>query len=95
MAKVEFPMVDILRVRSLGGHRLWLQFSDGSEGVRDFSDIVGQGGPMGAPLQANEYFARVFIESGALTWPNGFDIDPIHLYMELKKAGALKQHAAE
>jgi hypothetical protein len=25
------------------------------------------------------------------TWPNGFDLDPINLYMELRDVGALKQ----
>jgi hypothetical protein len=32
---------------------------------------------------------RVFIESGVPTWPNGFDLDPIQLYMELRDAGLL------
>ena len=33
----DFPMVDVLRLRPLDGHRLWLRFTDGSEGVRDLS----------------------------------------------------------
>ena len=32
---------------------------------------------------------------GAPTWPNGFDIDPINIYMELRDAGALTLVAAE
>ena len=47
------------------------------------------------PLKAQEYFARVFVEMGAPTWPNGFDLDPINLYMELREAGALSSVAAE
>jgi hypothetical protein len=31
----------------------------------------------------------VFIESGAPTWPNGFDLDPIQLYMEMRDAKLL------
>jgi hypothetical protein len=88
-------MVDVLRLRALDGHRLWLRFTDGSEGVRDFSDILAQGGPMVEPLKAAEYFARAFVEMGAPTWPNGFDVDPINLYMELRAAGALTRDAAE
>ncbi len=91
----EWPMVDVLRLRALDGHRLWLRFTDGSEGVRDFSDILAQGGPMVEPLKAAEYFARAFVEMGAPTWPNGFDVDPINLYMELRAAGALTRDAAE
>jgi hypothetical protein len=91
----DFPMVDVLRLRPLDGHRLWLRFTDGSEGVRDLSDVIAQGGPMIEPLKSPDYFARVFVEMGAPTWPNGFDIDPINLYMELRQAGALTLVAAE
>jgi hypothetical protein len=73
----ELPMVDVLRLQVLDGHRLWVRFTDGNEGVRDFSDILAQGGPMVEPLKAPDYFARAFVEMGAPTWPNGFDIDPI------------------
>jgi hypothetical protein len=91
----KFPMVDVLRLRALDDHRLWLRFSDGSEGIRDFSDIFAEGGPMVEPLKSPEYFARAFVEMGAPTWPNGFDLDPINLYMELRDAGALTRVAAE
>ncbi len=84
----ELPMVDVLRLRALDGHRLWLRFTDGSE-------ILAQGGPMVEPLKVAEYFARAFVEMGAPTWPNGFDVDPINLYMELRAAGALTRVAAE
>jgi hypothetical protein len=91
----ELPMVDVLRLKALDGHRLWVRFSDGSEGVRDFSDILARGGPMVEPLKAPDYFARAFVEMGAPTWPNGFDLDPINLYIHLRDAGALTRAAAE
>ena len=91
----EFPMVDVLRLRSLEGHRLWMRFTDGSEGVRDLSEIIAAGGPMVEPLKSPDYFARVFVEMGAPTWPNGFDLDPINLYMEMRDAGSLTRAAAE
>jgi Protein of unknown function (DUF2442) len=91
----DIPMVDVLRVRALDGHRLWVRFSNGSEGVRDFSDILSQGGPMVEPLKQPNYFARAFVEMGVPTWPNGFDVDPINLYMQLRDAGALTRVAAE
>jgi hypothetical protein len=89
----EFPMVDVLRVQALDGHRLLLRFSDGSEGVYDLSGMIAEGGEMVTPLSSPEYFGRVFVEAGVPTWPNGFDLDPINLYMELRDAGALKQTA--
>ncbi len=88
-------MVDVLRLRPLDGYQLWLRFTDGSEGVRDLSDVVAEGGVMVEPLKAKEYFDRVFVELGAPTWPNGFDLDPINLYMQLRDAGALTSAAAE
>jgi hypothetical protein len=88
----EIPMVDVLRLRALDGYRLWLRFTDGSEGVRDLSDLIAG---MVEPLQAPDYFARVFVEMGAPTWPNGFDLDPINLYMQLRDSGALTRAAAE
>lgn len=88
-------MVDVLRLRPLDGQRLWLRFTDGCEGVRDLSDIIARGGSMVEPLKAPDYFARAFVEMGAPTWPNGFDLDPINLYMELRDAGALTRTAAE
>ena len=86
----DFPMVDVLRVKALPDNKLWLRFSDGSEGVYDLSSIIAGEGEMVMPLKAPEYFARVFVELGAPTWPNGFDLDAINLYMELRGAGALK-----
>ena len=91
----EFPLVDVLRLRPLDGYRLWLHFTDGSEGVRDLSGVIAEGGVMVEPLKSKDYFDRVFVEMGAPTWPNGFDLDPINLYMELREAGALSSVAAE
>ena len=86
MQTKDLPMVDVLRLRPLEGGRLWLRFTDGSEGVRDLSDVIALDGEMVRPLKDPEYFARVFVEMGAPTWPNGFDLDPINLY---RAAGAL------
>jgi hypothetical protein len=88
-------MVDVLRLRPLEGHRLWVRFNDGSEGVHDLSGVIARGGPMIEPLKSPEYFARAFVEMGAPTWPNGFDLDPINLYMQMRDAGELARVAAE
>jgi hypothetical protein len=90
----EFPMVDVIRLKPLDGRKLWLRFTDGFQGVCDLSDLLAKDGPMVEPLRDVDYFNRVFVEMGAPTWPNGFDIDPIHLYMEMKAAGLLEHVAA-
>lgn len=89
-------MIDVIGVHRLGGFRLELEFSDGTIGTRDFASILERTGPMIAPLKDPDYFARVFIEDGALTSPNGYDWDPVALHDEMKAAGLLRQsHAAE
>lgn len=95
MDKADFPMVDVIKLKPLDGHKLWVRFSTGEEGVRDYSDLISGGGSMVQPLRDPVFFARVFIEMGVPTWPNGFDVDPINLYMELRKAKLLSHAAAE
>jgi hypothetical protein len=68
---------------------IWLRFSNGSEGVRDLSDVIAEGGLMVEPLKSKEYFDRVFVDLGAPTWPNGFDIAPDWLWREMDAAGEL------
>jgi Protein of unknown function (DUF2442) len=85
----------ITRFEKVGGFRLRVHFGDGSVGEHDFSSIVNETGPMIEPLRDASYFARVFLEFGALTWPNGFDIAPQWLRREMEKAGELRREAAE
>lgn len=89
-------MIDVIGVRRLGGFKLEIEFSDGTVGERDFSFVREKTGPMAEPLKDPAYFVRVFIEDGALTWPNGYDWDPIALHDEMKEAGLLhRADAAE
>lgn len=94
MDKAEFPMVDVLRVRHAGGHRLSIRFSTGEEGVWDFGAMVAGSGAMVEPLRDISYFARVFVEMGAPTWPNGYDVDSIKLYMDMRDAHTLSHTMA-
>jgi hypothetical protein len=96
MSDVEFPyeFVDVVRVEPRAGYRLLITFSNGREGERDLSDLIAEGGVMVEPLKDPAFFARVFIDDGVVTWPNGFDLDSIALYDEMKKAGVLRRSAA-
>jgi hypothetical protein len=88
-------LTKVLRLEKLGGFRLRVRFNDGSEGVHDFAAMVSEPGPMFEPLRDESYFARVFLEFGAPTWPNGFDIAPEWLRREMEAAGELSGVAAE
>jgi hypothetical protein len=87
-------MIKVVDIERLGGHRLRVRFSDGSFGGHDFSAMTKETGPMLEPLRDAKYFARVFLDFGALTWPNGFDIAPEWLRREMEAAGELSRDAA-
>jgi len=76
-------------VKPLGGHRLWFEFSDGSQGERDFEDLVRRDRAVVEPLRDPGYFSRVFLQRGAPTWPNGFDLAPWALHEEMERDKSL------
>jgi hypothetical protein len=88
-------LTKVLHLERRGGFRLHVRFADGSEGVHDFAAMVREPGPLLEPLRDEAYFARVFLEYGAPTWPNGFDIAPEWLRREMDAAGELSRVAAE
>jgi hypothetical protein len=89
-----FELIDVIRVEPRGGYRLAFAFSDGSQGERDFANLIAESGEMVEPLRDPAFFARVFLDDGVPTWPNGFDLDPIALHQEKKAAGLLRAPAA-
>jgi len=69
---------DITRLRLTGEHRLSLRFRDSLVAELDLSHWVKeQEGLMIEPLRDTTYFASVDLDDGVLTWPNGFDLDPL------------------
>ena len=89
-------LIKVRRAKSLGDYRLRIEFSADTIGERDFSFIRSENGEMLEPLKDLAYFRRVFVEDGVLTWPNGYDWDPIALHDEMKQAGLLhRADAAE
>lgn len=87
----------ITRVRHAGDYQLDITFDDGAHGVHDFAWLFDRIGEMNAPLQDVVFFARVFLEVGALTWPNGYDLSPWNIRRRMEEAGqlSLKGVAAE
>ena len=74
---------------------LSVRFNDGTQGVHDCRADIAGSGPLLQALQDPAYFARVFLEFGAPTWPNGFDMDPEWLRREMQSKGELQRTAAE
>jgi len=77
-------------LRHLGGWKFHVEFSDGMAGEWDYARVKDRPGPMAAPLKDEAYVARAFLEDGAPTWPNGWDVSPDALYADLTAAGALR-----
>jgi hypothetical protein len=79
----------VVEISAIHPYRLKVRFSDGASGVHDYSALVNETGPMIEPLRDPNYFARVFLDYGAPTWPNSFDMCPDWLRMEMERAGEL------
>ena len=84
-------MIKVTKLKCVGGYRLYATFSDGTAGEYDFSARAAETGPMIEPLRDPAYFARVVLEDGAPTWPNGFDMCPDWLRREIEATGRLAQ----
>jgi hypothetical protein len=72
---------DIVEVKVVGDHSLWLRFEDGVEGNLDVAKLIAFKGVF-APLKDSTVFAKVELdrELGTIRWPNGADLDPDVLY---------------
>ena len=76
---------DIVEVRPLGGHRLYLRFEDGVAGEIDVADLISFDGVF-APLRDERRFAEVEVdrELGTIRWSGGADLDPDVLYARVR-----------
>ena len=82
-------LIKIVEAKALPKNRLQLVFSDGAGSVHDMGWLFAKAGPMIEPLRGPKVFERVFLEHGAATWPNGFDLSPWGLPRRMEEAGEL------
>lgn len=75
-------MIKVLTIRNLGQFRLELTFSDGKRGIFDAAPMLQREGSLLEPLRDEEYFSRVFLDAGALCWPNGLELSPDRVYSQ-------------
>lgn len=69
-------------VKPLENYRLWVRYSDGSEGVVDLSDLVGKG----VFALWNDYreFQKVMIgPGGEIAWGDQIDLCPDAIYLKI------------
>ena len=74
-------MIKLLDVKTIALHQLELVFSDHSHGVFDgASYLANRQGPLLENLRDPAYFARCFVDAGALCWPNGLELSAARLH---------------
>jgi hypothetical protein len=87
-------MIKLVSIVSAGDTELDLTFSDGSSGRWSAESLIARDTELTRPLAAPVYFARAFIEAGALAWPNGLELSAQSLHRRLDQAGNLRRKAA-
>lgn len=71
---------EVVTLRVTDDHRLSLRFRDGLVAELDFESVLDKApGPLAEELRTQNAFAQVTLDDGVLTWPNGYDIDPVTL----------------
>jgi hypothetical protein len=83
-------MIKIVGAEPVRDRILRLEFSDGSSGDYDLGPLIARGTSLTSMLADDAYFGRFFLELGALSWPNGFELAPSAIHRQLKDRGALK-----
>jgi hypothetical protein len=91
---VPMSMIKLVSVRPVAAAALELQFSDGSSGRWSAEALIARDTVLTRPLTQPEFFARAFIEAGALAWPNGLELSAHGLQRRLAELGALRREAA-
>lgn len=75
-------MTRIISVRALSGHRLHVEFDDGTAGDIGLADRLF--GPVFEPLRDENEFSKVAIDAfGAITWSCGADLAPDAIHRRL------------
>jgi hypothetical protein len=87
-------MIKLVSIHPAGAAVLDVTFSDGSSARWSAAQLIARGTVLTRPLEDPGYFARAFIEAGALAWPNGLELSAASLHRRLAEAGALRRKAA-
>ena len=73
-------------VNVLPDYMLSVTCNDGTSGIVDMSALVNSADAgIFAALKDAQLFQQVKIELGAITWPNGADLDPVWVHEEVGK----------
>lgn len=68
---------DIVKVEPLNEYHISVVFDDGISKKIDLKPYINAG--ISSELKDLNYFKRVYLDNGSVTWPNGFDFCPVFL----------------
>jgi len=78
-------MIWVTEVRALPEFRLWVRFSDGSQGNVDLKEFIfTDPRPIVSTLRDPALFAAVRVEMDTAVWENGFDLAPEFLHARVR-----------
>ena len=78
-------MIQVTDARHLGGYRLWVRFSDATEGEIDLADLVlNDRRPIVVALRNQAVFAAMRVDMDTVVWEDGFDLAPEYLHARLR-----------
>ena len=87
-------LIKVTSLEVVPPYKLAVAFNDGTHGIHDCAALVAENRGDISALADPAVFGQAFLDFGAPTWPNGFDMDPEWLRREMSKAGELKHAAA-
>lgn len=68
---------DIIKVEPLDDFFISIVFDDGMVKVVDIKPFINDG--ISLELKEPDFFRKVYLDNGSVTWPNGFDFCPVFL----------------
>ncbi len=78
MSTIEKSIIhDIIKVEPLGDYSINIQFDDGMVKNIDIKPFIDGG--ISADLRDIDFFNKVYLDNGSVTWPNGYDFCPVFL----------------
>ena len=82
-------MIWVTDAKHPGRYRLWVRFSDTSEGEIDPADLVlNDKRPIVAALCDPAVFAAIRVDMDTVVWDHGFDLAPEYLHARFRAANA-------
>ena len=84
-------MIKILQARPIADQMIHLEFSDGTAGDFDLTELIARDTEMTRPLRDPAFRPRCFLSLGALSLPNGLELSAASLQRKLAERGKLRR----